>query len=122
MAEEKFVYTLRCPVPDCREVMQALYFVNTNQTDDHGYICCCKCISTLARKVKIPVSRWTRFERKRMRKYPRQAWVVSYNRTLSVYDPAPAAAAAPAPVMRLPAHRDVVQDDEHSEVDDNGLL
>ena len=39
-----------------------------------------------------------------------------------MYDPAPAAAAAPAPVMRLPAQRDVVQDDEHSEVDDNGLL
>ena len=115
MAEDQHVYDLYCPVPGCGDTLQGLWFVNSNATDDHGYICCSKCVSSVARKVGKPKSAWHRFIRSKMRKYPRDAWIVSYNRTVGLYDPPPAAAAAAAPVADGAA---TDEDDEQSGTDD----
>ena len=74
------VYFLYCPM--CDDKTYSMWFAFSGDEDDHGYICCSMCVTTLVKMSGIRRrDQWSKVILKEYRRYPEHAWLASLLRT-----------------------------------------
>ena len=73
------VYHLYCPVPQCGEEMHGMWFAYSGDRDEHGYMCCSKCVTQVVKLSNVPRKKWMRLTRKDIRSFPKTEWRVQMN-------------------------------------------